>query len=287
VTRSALAATAGLTVEPAAGCPDSPLPPRIRWSQAWPVLIRRTGPAQVHLVHGAGGPLGGDDFALDITVAVGAALAVRSAAATVVQPGGGETASWAVSARVGAGGLLDWRPEPTVVCAGAALAADLRVRLEPGAGAVLREITVLGRHAEPGGRYRGELRVDVGGAPLLAHRTLLDGTDPELCGPAGTAGARAVGTLVWAGIAAADRGSAAEAGEQPGLRWASSDLAGPGRVLLAVGEPGAVIQLLDAATGQRRRSATTSDCGNTVDVSSSSASKCRATAGTDSRIDRS
>jgi len=128
--------------------------------------------------------------------------------------------------------------------------------------------------------------VSVDGDPLLAHTTSLDGADPALRGPGGTAGARAVGTLVIvdaAVLAAADDGSttrdptagcpasgtavggaaalpagtgaegggAAEApanvGERPGVRWAWTELAGPGRALFAVGEPGAVIALLDAA----------------------------------------
>ena len=37
------------------------------------------------------------------------------------------------------------------------------------------------------------------------------------------------------------------AGERPDVRWAWTDLPGPGRALLAVGEPGAVIAVLDAA----------------------------------------
>jgi hypothetical protein len=36
-------------------------------------------------------------------------------------------------------------------------------------------------------------------------------------------------------------------GERPDVRWAWTDLAGPGRALFAVGEPGAVIALLAAA----------------------------------------
>ena len=55
---------------------------------------------------------------------------------------------------------------------------------------------MLGRHGGVGGRYRGRLDVSVDGNPLLAHTTLLDGADPALCGPGGTAGARAVGTLI-------------------------------------------------------------------------------------------
>lgn len=248
MSRTALTAAAQLCVEPGAGRQ------RLSWSQAWPVVLRATGPDRVHLVHGAGGPLGGDRFSLDITLAAGSTLRLRSAASTLVQPAAvrpGDTdpgpAHWSVSADVGSGGLLDWAPEPTVVCTGAAIASRLRVRVAAGAGAALREVVVLGRHGERGGRYRGEVVVEVAGAPLLAHTTLLDGGDDELGGPGGAAGARAVGTLVLAGTAAEDlEDTTASAGEEPGVRWASTALAGPGRMLVAVGEAGRVTALLDA-----------------------------------------
>jgi urease accessory protein len=141
-----------------------------------------------------------------------------------------------------------------VVCDGAALQAELRIRLAAGAGAVLREIAVLGRHGQRGGRYQADVTVDVGEQRLLAHRTVLDGADPELCGPAGTAGARSVGTLVLAG-AAATASRYPDARDEPGLRWAWTELSGTGWMLLAVGEPRAVVELLDTATAACRRPA--------------------------------
>lgn len=238
--RTALAATGRLRVEPAAGWP------RMRWAQSWPVVLRRTGAERVHLVHGAGGPLGGDAFALELDVAARGVLRVGSAGATIVQPGEPRPARWDVRAAVAPGGRLEWTPEPSVVCDGAELAATVRVQLGRDAGAVLREIVVLGRHGERGGRYRGELSIDIDGHPLLAHRTLLDGADQVLCGPGGTAGARAVGTFVLAGTAATgETGDAAADGPQ--LRWAWTPLPGPGLMLLAVGEPRAVVELFDRA----------------------------------------
>jgi urease accessory protein len=242
-TRTALAAAAELRVDPGPGRQQ------LRWSQAWPVVLRATGPDRVHLVHGAGGPLGGDEFSLDVAVAAGAVLRLRSAASTIVQPAAvhpGEVAAgpahWTVTATVGVGGLLDWAPEPTVVCTGAAIESRLHVRVAAGAGAVLREVAVLGRHGERGGRYRGEVLVEVDGEPLLAHTTVLDGQDDALAGPGGTAGARAVGTLVFAGAAAPALDAA---GEEPGVRWASMPLPGPGRMLVAVGDPARVGAILD------------------------------------------
>lgn len=249
--RGALTAAARLSVTtgPAGG------PPCVRWTHAWPVVVRRTGPSRVHLVHAAGGPLGGDELALDVDVDAGAALAVHSAGATLVQPGAGEAAGaaarWGVRARVGPGGRLHWAPEPAVVADGAALESSLRVELAGDAAATVREVVVLGRHGQRGGRCVAGLDVVVDGAPLVAHVTLLDGADPALCGPAGTAGARAVGTLVCAGAAGPDPAALpAPAGEDAAVRWAWSALDGPGALLLAVGTPAAVTAVLDAAVAR-------------------------------------
>jgi urease accessory protein len=242
-TRGGLTATASVVADVPAGRP------RIRWSHAWPIMLRPTGDARIHLVHGAGGPLGGDTLALDVQVATGGTLAVRSAGATIVQPGRGcEPAQWDVHLVVGSGASLDWAPEPTVVIDRAHYQTSLRVELAAGARAVLREVVVLGRHGGVGGRYRGRLDVTVDGTPLLAHTTLLDGADPVLCGPGGTAGGRAIGTLVVV-PSPADLPATTDplAGERPDVRWAWTDLPGPGRALLAVGEPRAVIAILDAA----------------------------------------
>jgi urease accessory protein len=243
-----LTATASVVVDVDAGRS------RIRWTQAWPIVLRSTGDARVHLVHGAGGPLGGDVLALQVRVGASATLAVRSAGATIVQPGRGpEPARWDFDVVVGAGASLDWAPEPTVVTAGADYRTSLRVDLAAGARAVVREVVVLGRHGSAGGRYRGRLDVTIDGHPLLAHTTSLDGEDPALRGPGGTAGARAVGTLVVAGAPSAAAHADSLGGERPDVRWAWTDLAGPGRALFAVGEPGAVIALLAAAAADLTR----------------------------------
>src|SRR5690242_3357564 len=126
---------------------------RIRWTHAWPVVLRPTGAQRVHLVNGAGGPLGGDRLELAVTVGPGATLAVRSAGATLVQPGReGGPARWDTTIRVGAGAGLDWAPEPTVVADGAVMVASMRVELAADASATLREVVVLGRHGGRGGR---------------------------------------------------------------------------------------------------------------------------------------
>ncbi|MGI8815160.1 MAG: urease accessory protein UreD [Pseudonocardia sp.] len=208
---------------------------RVRWRGDPPVVLRRTGPARVHLVAAAGGPLGGDDLELRIRLAEDTELTVGSAGATVAQPGrpGSGPAYWTVTAELAPGATLHWAPEPTVVCDRAELHTSLRVRLAAGAGALLREQVWLGRHGQRGGRYRGALAVDHAGQALVRHTTVLDGADPALCGPAGTAGARVVTTLLGAGTEPEPAGSVM--GESPELRWARHALAGPGWLLIGIG----------------------------------------------------
>jgi urease accessory protein len=191
-----------------------------------PLVLRRTAEA-VYLVGAAGGPVGGDRLELRIEVRAGAALRLRTVAASVALPGlDGAESAFRVTASVGAGGTLEYLPEPTVVADGARHLTDFTVRLADGASLVLRDELVLGRHNERGGVGRTRLRVDYGCRPLLRHEIAVDGTDEISLGPAILAGCRAHGTVVLAG-------SRLPAGHQaPGV--AVMPLAGPGVLVSAV-----------------------------------------------------
>jgi urease accessory protein len=159
------------------------------------LAVRGTAPGVVHLVGTAAGPLGGDDVRVRVVVGPGARLAVRGVAATLVYPARGVAASaWLFDAEVGAGGHLDLAPEPTIVCAGAELAATTRVRL--GAGATLRllEEVVLGRSGEAPGGWRGRTLVTRDDVPVLSH-TLRSDLVTRPTGPGGEP-ARVVATLL-------------------------------------------------------------------------------------------
>jgi urease accessory protein len=225
---------------------------RVRWRDCAPIALRPTGARRVHLVQAAGGPVGGDDLALDVTVGAGSELAVCSAAATVALPGPhAEAAHWTVRATVA--GALRWWPEPTVVCAGADYRARLSVDLTDGARLVLREQVVLGRAGEPGGRYRGRLTVRVAGVPLLDTETVLDGADDALSGPTGSAGFRVFGSVLVAGpdLPKLDETAHADAD----VRSAVLPLEGPGYLILALGRTAAVVDAaLDQASVARWRS---------------------------------
>ena len=169
----------------------------------------------MHVVAVGGGPLGGDRLRLQVELGPGERLAVHSAAATVVQPGRdpGRPASFEVEASLAAGSALDWRPEPTVVCDGAVWKPSVRLELADGARARVLEQLVLGRSGQVGGRCSSMMRALVGGAPLLASTTVLDGADAALTGIGGTRGARSVGSLLVVGAGSDSDQAAEDAGE--------------------------------------------------------------------------
>jgi urease accessory protein len=162
-------------------------------------LVLRSTPGALYLVGGAGGPLGGDDLTLDITVGAGATLTVRTAAASIALPGAGPS-EVRVRATVAAGGELRWLPEPVVAVDGCDHHMEAAVDLEAGAGLVWREELVLGRHGETGGSVVTRARVDLAGQPLLRHELAVGPRYPQAAGPAVVAGARAVGSLLVAGL---------------------------------------------------------------------------------------
>jgi urease accessory protein len=204
--------------------------PRLR-SQA-PLVLRPTRDA-VYLVSAAGGPVGGDVLDLRIEVRTGAALRLRTVAASVALPGVDGTESvLAVHASVASGGVLEYLPEPMVVADRSRHTTDIQVDLASGAALVLRDEVILGRHGESGGACRTRLRCDYGGRPLLRHDVVVDGADEVSLGPAILAGHRAYGTVLRAGES---RGYPAA----PGTSRARPDvavmpLAGPGVLISAL-----------------------------------------------------
>jgi urease accessory protein len=160
-------------------------------------LVLRATPDAVYLVGGAAGPLGGDDLSLTVEVREGATLRLRTAAASVALPGGGNAESvLRITATVGRGGRLEFLPEPVIVADGATHRIHTRVSLAEGACLLLREELILGRYGERGGCCATRLHVDLAGSPLLRHELSIDGTDESILGPAILAGNRAAGSVL-------------------------------------------------------------------------------------------
>lgn len=135
------------------------------------LAVRRTGPATVHLVATAFGPLGGDDAELHLVVVEGATLRLRSVAAAVALPTRGEPVPSVQRIRASVGGTLDLALEPTVVAAGAHHVAELGADVDPGGSLQVTEQVLLGRSGEEPGRWTGTVRVTREGRPVL-HTTV-------------------------------------------------------------------------------------------------------------------
>jgi urease accessory protein len=135
------------------------------------LAVRRTGPATVHLVATAFGPLGGDDARISLVVEEGACLSVRSVAAAIALPARGESPPSAQRITAEVAGTLDLRLEPTVVAAGAHHVAALRAELADDAVLTATEQVLLGRTGEAPGRWTGTTRIERSGRPLL-HTTV-------------------------------------------------------------------------------------------------------------------
>ena len=175
-----------------------------------PLLLRRTGQpagsgdgpgsgyeAQVHLVGGAAGPLGGDVLRIEIEVGPGAWLCVRGVAASLALPGAsGARSLLAVNVRVGAGGSLRWLPEPLIGAARCDHRSESVVELAEGASLVWREELVCGRFGERVGDVRLNTTIRYAGRTLLRNDLAVGPGAPGWDGPAGLGGGRAAGSVV-------------------------------------------------------------------------------------------
>ncbi len=195
----------------------------------------RCTPDALYLVGGAAGPLGGDDLTLDLAVGDGACLAVRSAAATLAQPGPGCAPSrTTMRFTVADGATLDWHPEPLVSVRGSDHLIDTTVTLAASAQLHLVDEIVLGRAGEASGRIRVRCRVTRDGAIVLAHDLDLGPGSPGWDSAAVMGGARALISTLRGGPDAPTTPSVTT-NPDDGSRAAWMPLAPNAAFLLAVG----------------------------------------------------
>ncbi|HEU4423722.1 MAG TPA: urease accessory protein UreD [Pilimelia sp.] len=162
-----------------------------------PLVLRRTGPAEVHLVGGAAGPLGGDRLSLAVDVGPGATLCLRTVAASVALPGAdGAESRVEIVATVAAGARLSWLPEPLIAAAGCRHVATSTVTVAEGGWLCWRDELVCGRYGEPPGDAAQETTLRLGGRTLYRHRLAVGPAAAGWAGPAVLGGARAAGSLL-------------------------------------------------------------------------------------------
>ena len=168
--------------------------------RADPPLTFRETPAGLHWVGSSAAPVGGDDLELSVHLGPGACLRMTSVAAALAYPGPtGAPSSTRVTGVVGAGGRLAWEPRPTVLVRGCDHRSSAALELAAGASLVWRDEIVLGRHQDEAGSVRQRLAVTREGRPLLRTEVAAGPRWPGSLGPGGTAGAKAVGTLLVVG----------------------------------------------------------------------------------------
>lgn len=147
-----------------------------------PRLVSRTGTAaRIALVAGVALLLPGDEVRIDVTVGAGTTLDLEDVGGTVCYgeaTGDGPWSRWTVHVTVEAGARLRWDGLPLVIADGARVHRRTVVDLAPGATALLREISVLGRTGERGGELRAEF-VAHDGLPLLVEDLRVRGDRPE------------------------------------------------------------------------------------------------------------
>ncbi|WP_156755536.1 urease accessory protein UreD [Actinokineospora pegani] len=208
-----------------------------------PAVPSRDGSATVRMVASAAGPLGGDLLELRVRVGAGAHLRLVGTGATLALPGpGGEPSRATVRIEVEPGGVLEYLPDETIVCAGADHHTELRADLAAGSRLRTREVLVLGRHAEDPGRLTTATHVVLSGSPLL--RQTLDLTDPRLlASPGHLVGAKVLATELVVG----DEDPATAS---TGPWWSLTPLAGGGTLATALADdPATATARLAAALG--------------------------------------
>lgn len=194
------------------------------------------GPAAVHacVLPTQAGPLAGDHDRMRIVVGAGATLVVRPVTATVALPGARPTRI-GLDVEIGAGGRLVLEEAPLIVAAGADVERSATIVLAAGAVAALRDVVVLGRTGEPGGRFAGTTRITGDRGVILHDEVRLDpATARQDAHVALAPGHRVAGTLCLVGIETADdaalglaRGGALRRCTAPGVAELDAELAQP------------------------------------------------------------
>jgi urease accessory protein len=104
-----------------------------------------SGELEAVIVNTAGGVAGGDQFALDVSVAPAARLVITTAAAEKIYRSLGPDAVIDVNLKVGAGGSLAWLPQETILFDRARLARAIDIELADDAQLIFVEALVFGR----------------------------------------------------------------------------------------------------------------------------------------------
>lgn len=160
-----------------------------------PGVSTTPGIARVSLTAAAAGPIGGDQYRLDVDVGAGSTLVLNEVSATLLLPShDGAVSRSVIRIHVETAGTLIWLPGAVIAARRCDHLNEVQVELEEGARLLMREEFLLGRHHEPCGRLRQQVRIRQAGRSL--YRQDLDLGGPASGTPGVAAGYRAVGSLL-------------------------------------------------------------------------------------------
>jgi len=150
----------------------------------------------------SGGIVGGDRIALDIEAGSGSTATITTQAAEKIYGSAGPESRIAIGLSVGAGGLLEWMPQETILFDGARLRRTARIDVAPGARLLCGEMIVFGRRARGEKFTRGFLhdgwRITECGRLIWADALhLADDIDGVMNRTSAFGGAASLATLVY------------------------------------------------------------------------------------------
>jgi urease accessory protein len=155
------------------------------------------------ILHTAGGIVGGDRLALDITLQPQAQALITTAAAAKIYRSTGAQAQQTTQIHVAEGACLEWLPQETIVFNGANYRQDLRVELGANALWMGWELTRLGRSARgekfDQGEWRSRTEIWQSGRLMWIDPQWLKGGSEMLISPHGLAGYPVVGSFAIVG----------------------------------------------------------------------------------------
>ena len=155
------------------------------------------------VVHTAGGMVGGDELVQNIHLQPQSQALITTPAATKVYRSIGPICHQSTTIQLDSESYLEWFPQETIVFNAAKYYQQLRINLEPGAVALLWDVTRFGRTARGEcfdvGNWRSDVEVWQGSRPLLIDRQWLPGSSQILQSSHGLSGMPVVGTFALVG----------------------------------------------------------------------------------------
>jgi len=156
--------------------------------------------ARVALASGAAGPLGGDDFSLEVRVGEGSTLVLSEVSSTLLLPGPhGGRSRMRIAITVESGATFSWRPEPLIAVRGCHHVHEIDVDLAPDARMIMRDEVVLGRYGEESGRLSQRVRIRRDGHSIYQQRLDLGPGAPGWRSPAVVGGYTCLGNVLAVG----------------------------------------------------------------------------------------